>query len=256
MTSKATLFDFDFISTNSLEEAGNIVCEFTANEAGCHTLITPNAFTLVQYNRPENKWLKDFYSKAAFIFPDGMPVVWLSRLLKKGKLKKRIPGSDLFPEIWKHINATKAPVVMILPNKELAAKFVDDYPLADCLVPGYFDAGDDEYINKFSTQIADAVIQNGARFVFLGLTFPKQEILGIRVSGILADRKYQQGVLILLLGASYEFYFGMKKRAPGFIQQSGFEWLYRFLREPGRLWKRYTIDNIRFLILALKEMSR
>ena len=65
-----------------------------------------------------------------------------------------------------------------------------------------------------------------------------------------------QSVLLLLLGASFEFYFGFKPRAPRWMQDSGLEWLHRFMQEPGRLWKRYTVDSFRFMLIALRELFR
>jgi len=59
---------------------------------------------------------------------------------------------------------------------------------------------------------------------------------------------------LLLLGASYEFYYGLQHRAPVFWQKTGLEWLYRLIREPRRLLKRYTVGNFRFLLIALRDL--
>jgi len=123
-------------------------------------------------------------------------------------------------------------------------------------VPGMFAKDDDTYIEQFADKVSDGIISNRSRFIFLGLGFPKQEILGKRIAELLGEKEYNGRVLFMLLGASFEFYFGMKKRAPAFIQKSGLEWLYRFAKEPGRLWKRYTVDNVRFLRLVLKEIGK
>ncbi len=63
-----------------------------------------------------------------------------------------------------------------------------------------------------------------------------------------------RGCFVLLLGASFEFYFGIKSRAPGWMQRNGLEWLHRFASEPRRMWKRYTVDNFRFAWMSLKEL--
>jgi N-acetylglucosaminyldiphosphoundecaprenol N-acetyl-beta-D-mannosaminyltransferase len=91
--------------------------------------------------------------------------------------------------------------------------------------------------------------------VFLGLNFPKQEKLGMHIAASLGDDA-ERSALVLLLGASYEFYFGLKPRAPRWMRRYGLEWLHRFMQEPLRLWKRYTVDNLRFIGLALKELFR
>ncbi len=258
MLSKATLFGFNFTSASSIEEIADLLMENNLEAIGpnYNTLITPNAYTLVQYNEPANKWLKDFYSHSPIILPDGMPVVWMSKLKNKGKLEQRLPGSDLFAPMWNRIKAGRIPATMVLPSEIIAEKFNTDYSQVQNFVPDFFNPADEKYIAWFVMEVVDGIIKHHSRFVFLGLTFPKQEILGIRIIEQLKARKYPHNVLILLLGASFEFYFGMKDRAPEFYQKNGLEWLYRFAREPRRLWKRYTVDNMRFMLLALRELLK
>lgn len=60
--------------------------------------------------------------------------------------------------------------------------------------------------------------------------------------------------LFLLLGASYEFHAGLKKRAPMIFQKLGLEFFHRFLSEPKRMFRRYFVDDMVFFKLALKEL--
>ena len=99
-------------------------------------------------------------------------------------------------------------------------------------------------------------MENESGYVFLGLSFPKQEILAMKLDQKLTEMGFRKPVLFLLLGASYEFYFGMKKRAPSFFRKTGLEWLHRFAQEPGRMWKRYTIGNAKFLWLSIQELIK
>ena len=55
------------------------------------------------------------------------------------------------------------------------------------------------------------------------------------------------------VGAVFDFFAGTYKRAPEQWQRLGLEWLYRFLKEPRRMWKRYVIGNIVFLMLIVRE---
>ena len=54
------------------------------------------------------------------------------------------------------------------------------------------------------------------------------------------------------VGGSFDVVSGEVKRAPIWIQKIGFEWFYRFVQEPKRMWKRYLIGNFKFLLLILK----
>ncbi|OJW83505.1 MAG: hypothetical protein BGO69_08525 [Bacteroidetes bacterium 46-16] len=255
---RASLFGFSFIDAASVGAvAADIMKRYERGmEGGADFLITPNASTVVYYNEGKHTALKDFYASAAYILPDGMPLVWLSRMKGKQKLQARLTGSDLFPVLWQEIKQKERRVTMVLASDGLASRYSDDYRNCNVFIPAFFNASDERYINDFAGEVADGIVTNKSGFVFLGLNFPKQELLGIAIVEALKDKGYKQQVLVLLLGASFEFYFGIKKRAPELFRKTGMEWLYRFISEPGRLWKRYTVDNVRFLYLAFKELLK
>ena len=251
---RISIFDFDFIAANSVDA---VVQEILGNkqQGGYDFLITPNAYQLVHFNDKKNATLKESYRHASYILPDGMPIVWISKMLKSA-LPKRLTGSDLFPALWKEVKNNAAAVTLVLPGNDIAKLFKNDYAAANSFVPAMFKADDTAYIASFAEEVVDGIVSNHSRFVFLGLGFPKQELLALAIANKLKDKGYNAPVLFLLLGASFEFYFGLKDRAPAFFQNTGLEWLYRFAKEPARLWKRYTIDNMRFLFIAIKELLR
>jgi N-acetylglucosaminyldiphosphoundecaprenol N-acetyl-beta-D-mannosaminyltransferase len=94
----------------------------------------------------------------------------------------------------------------------------------------------------------------GSRFLFIGISDPKQSLISKKIDELINLGNKDIYFSTALLGASFEFYLGKSKRAPQWMQQCGLEWLYRFALEPKRLWRRYTIDNFKFLMLALKEL--
>jgi N-acetylglucosaminyldiphosphoundecaprenol N-acetyl-beta-D-mannosaminyltransferase len=55
------------------------------------------------------------------------------------------------------------------------------------------------------------------------------------------------------VGAAFNIHAGVKSQAPGWMQKLGLEWLHRFFQEPKRLWRRYLIQNPRFVALALAD---
>lgn len=246
------VFGFDFISARRVEDiAATIVGESMRSQTP-EVLITPNAHQTGVLLSKEYPRFRPFFSRSRYVLPDGMPLVWLSKL-KGQALQSRLTGSDLFPVFWAEVKQQQAPVTMILPSEEIAARFRAEYPLCSCIVPGFFSADDEVYIRQLADLVADSISAHASRFVFIGLGIPKQELLTVAVHDEMERRSMRVGVLFLLLGASFEFYFGTKKRAPGIYQRTGLEWLYRFAQEPRRLWKRYTVDNFRFVMLALKE---
>ena len=87
---------------------------------------------------------------------------------------------------------------------------------------------------------------HNSEFIWIGLGSPKQDILADRIS-------MRTGRVTIGIGAAIEMVVGIKTEAPIFFRNSGFEWLYRFWKEPRRLWRRYVFGNLRFLLLITQD---
>ncbi|MGC8856755.1 MAG: WecB/TagA/CpsF family glycosyltransferase [Anaerolineae bacterium] len=96
-------------------------------------------------------------------------------------------------------------------------------------------------------QIVETINASGARILFVGLGCPKQE------RWMAAHRGRIRAVMIGV-GAAFDFHAGAKPQAPLILQRLGLEWLFRFLHEPRRLWRRYLFHNPRFVFLALADL--
>ncbi|MCI0405268.1 MAG: WecB/TagA/CpsF family glycosyltransferase, partial [candidate division Zixibacteria bacterium] len=83
--------------------------------------------------------------------------------------------------------------------------------------------------------------------VFAALGTPKQEKLIYHLRTRVPAR------LFIGVGAAFDFYSGEKKRAPRWLQKTGLEWAFRLVNEPGRLWRRYLVDDPRFFWWVAKE---
>ena len=79
---------------------------------------------------------------------------------------------------------------------------------------------------------------------------PKQEIVMHRF-----EKAYAPAVA-LGIGATLDFIAGTVQRAPEWMQKNGLEWAYRLSREPKRLWRRYLVDDPKFLLILAKTMAR
>ena len=60
-------------------------------------------------------------------------------------------------------------------------------------------------------------------------------------------------MLLMGVGGSFDVISGKVKRAPRWMQDNGFEWLFRLIQEPRKMWKRYLIGNLEFLFLLIKN---
>lgn len=128
--------------------------------------------------------------------------------------------------------------------ENLARRLIDRYPglnIVGTHTPPFRPLAREEY-----AALAAEIEASGADVVWIGLGSPKQELF-------MADlATYLTRSVLVGVGAAFDFLSGRKLQAPGWIQRSGFEWLFRLMTEPRRLWRRYSVNNTVFLMLAVK----
>ena len=91
-------------------------------------------------------------------------------------------------------------------------------------------------------RIVDEIVGSGARLVFVGLGCPRQEVF-------VSELRERVGVPMLAVGAAFDYIAGSLREPPDLVRAWGFEWLWRFALEPGRLWRRYVTLNPAFVAL-------
>jgi N-acetylglucosaminyldiphosphoundecaprenol N-acetyl-beta-D-mannosaminyltransferase len=85
--------------------------------------------------------------------------------------------------------------------------------------------------------------------VWVGLSTPKQE------QWMAAHTDRLTAPVLIGVGAAFDFHAGLKKQAPRWMQRGGLEWLFRLVSEPGRLWKRYLINNPKFVFDIILQLT-
>jgi N-acetylglucosaminyldiphosphoundecaprenol N-acetyl-beta-D-mannosaminyltransferase len=248
---KTILFGFDFwVATNEQQVVDKIMDNWPAlfKNGPVNFLLTPNSYDIALYFLKYPEIYKSL-QQSAVVVPDGMPIVWISKLYSP-PLKRRITGSNLFPLLWEAVKAKQKKAYFILPDKRIAERICGEYEHSRFAIPKFFDAGDDAYVSQFVGEICKEIIEFKPEFIFIGVTIPKQQKIALEIQRQLSN-KGEFRTLISVLGGSFEYYLGLKKRAPAFFQRSGTEWMYRLAQEPKRLWKRYTVGNLQFLYVAM-----
>ncbi|HVL57286.1 MAG TPA: WecB/TagA/CpsF family glycosyltransferase, partial [Burkholderiaceae bacterium] len=96
-------------------------------------------------------------------------------------------------------------------------------------------------------EIVRQINGSGAGIVFVGLGCPKQEFW-------MAAHRSRIRAVMVGVGAAFDFHAGIQPRAPGWMQERGLEWVYRLLREPRRLWRRYLVGNTLFILGAIGQL--
>ena len=91
------------------------------------------------------------------------------------------------------------------------------------------------------------IVDSEADIVWLGLGTPKQDLT-------CADLARHLPVVVVAVGAAFDFVSGHKNQAPLWMRRHGLEWAFRLASEPRRLWRRYLIGNVQFLRAALRGL--
>lgn len=238
-----------FMNTN----IDNLTMAETLNEIdkliqkkNCSYVVTPNVDHIVRLEKDEE--LQKVYKNASLILTDGKPLIWISKWYKT-PIKEKISGSDLFPRVCQ-LAANKNYTMYLLGAAEgvadtAAKNLMKKYPglnVVGTYSPPFGFEKNEQEMNKIKTQIQEV----HPDILIVGLGCPKQE-------KFMYYHCKELGVPISFgLGASIDFEAGNIKRAPKWMSNHGLEWLYRFSKEPKRLFKRYFVDDLKIIQVARK----
>lgn len=196
-----------------------------------------NAYTLSLVGKDRDLWAA--LSQGDLNLPDGTPVAWLGRAYG---VVRPVRGPTLLGDVARiggasirHYFYGGHPGVA----DRMAARLRSVNPhlqVAGAESPPYHDLNVDEL-----EELALRIRRSAASIVWIGIGTPRQDILVHRLASKLE-------VPIVPIGAAFDFWSGDVAEAPAWLHGSGLEWIWRFAREPRRLWRRYLIGNLRFLI--------
>lgn len=182
------------------------------------------------------------HNRAGMVTPDGMPLVWLSRL-RGHRHVERVYGPDLMLECcrlseakgFRHFFYGGAHGVV----EVLIARMLERFPALD--VVGSYCPPFRALSPEEDAEVVRRINRSGADIVWVGLSTPKQEHWMAEHVGRL------EAPVIVGVGAAFDFNAGLKRQAPRWVQRGGLEWLFRVLCEPRRLWRRYLTNNPQFV---------
>jgi N-acetylglucosaminyldiphosphoundecaprenol N-acetyl-beta-D-mannosaminyltransferase len=259
------LFGLDLVDAPGLDVVlDTILSRPASTQPGVDpVLVTPNVDIVVHLHREPSSTEAEVFRRAQYVLPDGMPLVAASRLLGQ-PLAARLTGSGLFELLWPRLALERRPVVVLCASEQIADRLRSEHPGASFVVPPILDLGDPAQIDGVIDQLLEAVLASSARLVLLGLGNPKDAVLAARLNerwtpaagdgeGDSGDGGGAEQPLCCGLGGSFAMYVGLTKRAPGWVQRSGMEWLYRFAQEPRRLFHRYFVRDPAFIGIVYRE---
>jgi len=204
-----------------------------------------NSYTMVLASR-ESQLHKVL--SADIVLCDGVP---LARTLKKKHPQmESVRGPSLMKDALAASTAGHRHFLLggsVETLAHLVANVEQNYPAAH--IVGRYSP---EYSPTWSDKIdnwVELIKDSEATIVWVGLGTPKQDF-------VVHEIVSRIDVTAVAIGAAFDFIAGTQPEAPQFLQGTGFEWAYRLIKEPRRLWKRYLIGNLQFLSLALREKSQ
>ena len=186
--------------------------------------------------------LRDILNRSFLTTPDGMPLVWIGKLLGYKRIQ-RVYGPDFMLDLchfglargYRHFLFGGKPGVVEQLSAKLQARF-PGLQIVGALTPPFR-----PMTNSEETTFAEVVTKARPDILWVGLGSPKQERFMADHCGKL-DAKLMAGV-----GAAFDFHSGAVKEAPAWIKNSGLQWTHRLAQEPHRLGKRYLKCIPRFL---------
>jgi N-acetylglucosaminyldiphosphoundecaprenol N-acetyl-beta-D-mannosaminyltransferase len=187
--------------------------------------------------------LRAVMNSARLVVSDGMPLIWLQRRL--GMDTERVYGPDFMVQLCRRAQGDQIPVFLYGGSDGLLLQLTKtlkrSYP--DLRIVGGIAPPMLPQEPPLDVELAMSIRRSGARLVFVGLGCPKQEFW-MQTHGEHID------AVMIGVGLAFAQIAGAEPRAPSWMQRCGMEWIFRLLREPRRLWKRYLIGNTIFVAVA------
>lgn len=194
--------------------------------------------------------LRAILNQSGLTTPDGMPLVWLSRRLGFPHVE-RVYGPDLLLALaehglergYRHFFYGGAPGVA----ERLADRLRERFP--GIRIAGVYAPPFRPLLREEDALVVALINRLRPEIVWVGLGCPKQEHW-------MAEHVERLEVPVLIgVGAAFDFLSGVKRQAPRWMQHHGLEWLFRLAQEPRRLWRRYLLDNPRFVLAVALQLS-
>jgi N-acetylglucosaminyldiphosphoundecaprenol N-acetyl-beta-D-mannosaminyltransferase len=196
-----------------------------------------------------NAEFRNAVADADLVVADGMPVVWIGRL-RGHPMPRRVYGPELMLRFckqtaiasYRHYFFGGAPGV----PEQLAASIEKACPKIS--IVGTHSPPFRASTSEEDAEIIATINRAAPDVLWVGLGTPKQEIWMHR-------HRDKLGVPVMIgVGAAFDFLSSRKRQAPVWMRESGFEWLFRLLQEPRRLWRRYLIGGFEFVFLVALEL--
>ncbi len=198
---------------------------------------------------PKDEDFADVLRAPGLVIPDGR---WLELLTRNRSVPLfQFRGTDVLLRMCDEGRNRAAAHYFLGSSEEVLASFAEKLRQQ---FPGITIAGVepypfDELPEQGRADLVARIRQSRASVVWMGISTPRQNKEALWLAELAQ-------LPVICVGAAVEFVAGFKKAAPGWVQRLGMEWLFRFLTEPKRLWRRYVWGTFAFVRLYLSDQIR
>lgn len=223
--------------------------EWIRNREFGNYIVVANANDVVMAKK--DLLVREAVSSSSLVVPDGISLLFFCKL-KGHLLKNRVYGPDLMLELLRYsesqgyanffYGATEKVLNSLVKNLKL---MFPNLRVAGIYAPPF------RKINKREDEIIiDAINKSVPDIVWVGLGCPKQQLW-------MYEHKDKLKVPVMVgVGAAFDFLSGTKPQAPRWMRDSGFEWFFRLITEPKRLWRRYLVNYPLFIYYVLTDLIK
>jgi N-acetylglucosaminyldiphosphoundecaprenol N-acetyl-beta-D-mannosaminyltransferase len=235
------------IAVTDMESCVRLISDNVDKWRGSYICVSNVHTTVMSY---KDEAYRNIQNNAVMALPDGGPLSAVSR--QKGyAAAQRVTGPDLMQHLLRGEGGNAFRHYFYGATEEtleiLSKKLKEKYPSAQ--VVGMFSPPFRDIAEQEDEAIINMINEAKPDFVWVGLGAPKQEIW-------MAAHKDRINAVMIGVGAAFDFEAGRIKRAPAWMQKCSLEWLYRLMQDPKRLFKRYFVTNVQFILWLFAEKMR
>lgn len=244
-TSKLNIFDMEFDNISMKEGIDLIDKTIEKGEKKKFFFVNPDCMNKLYVN-------KEYFSileKADYVFPDGIGISIACNILKT-PLLENVNGTDMLPFLCQLSQKRDYSIFLFGAKpgvaKKMKKKLEEKFPNLKIagVRDGYFDW------TKDTNKIIQEINSSQANILLVAFGVPLQE------KWIELNFNKLKPQVLMGVGGLFDFYSGQMKRAPKWMREIGMEWLFRLLKEPKRMWKRYIIGNPLFIYRVYKWKNK
>lgn len=203
-----------------------------------HQHVVVNASKVVQAHDDDD--LAGVIRSCALVNADGQSVVWASRLLGT-PLPERVAGIDFMEALLDRAAVRGYTVFLLGARKQVVDRVASWAASRGVHVVGVRDG---YWTTEEEQDVVEAVRSTRPDMLFIGIPSPRKEhFLSRHLDALGAG-------LVVGVGGSFDVLAGLRRRAPKWMQRAGMEWFFRFIQEPRRMFARYLVGNLRFIVLV------